>query len=154
MLQLLTIALLLAVSLSGAQQPAAKKPAQKAQEDGVVYLTAAQLEETANKAGVRAVDRKNYAVIFAKRSTPGEAELHENETDIYYVVEGKATLITGGAIEGSKTTAPGQVRGTAIRGGQTHRLSKGDSVVIPKQTPHWLSAVNGPMKYFVVKVVE
>jgi len=156
MLQLLTITitLLLAASFSGAQQPAAKKAAQKAPEDGVVYLTAAQLQEAANKPGTRIVERKNYALLFANLSAPGQVELHENETDIYYVVEGKATLITGGTIEGGKTTAPGQVRGTAIRGGQSYRLSQGDSVVIPKGTPHWLSAVDGTFRFYVVKVLE
>ncbi len=154
--QLLTTVLLLGASLLGAQaqQPAAKKAAQKAPADSVAYFTAAQLEQAASKPGTRIVDRKDYALLFANLKAPGQVEWHENETDIYYIVEGKGTLITGGTIEGGKTTAPGQVRGTSIRGGQTQRLSQGDSVVIPKGTPHWVSAVEGTFRFFVVKVLD
>jgi mannose-6-phosphate isomerase-like protein (cupin superfamily) len=151
MAQFLIVVLLTAANLLGAQQPAAK-PAQKAQAAGVVYIPAKQLQDS--KPGTRVLDRDHFGVMFLKRDAAGEAELHENETDIFYVVDGAATFVTGGTIEGGKTTAPGEIRGADLRGGQTHHLSKGDAIVIPKQTPHRFTAVDGTMTYFVVKVRE
>lgn len=154
MLRVLIVVVLFTANLFAGQQPAAKKPAQKGQPAGVVYLPARQLEESASKPGSRVVDRDHYAAMFFKRTAPGEAELHDGETDIFYIVDGSATLVTGGTIEGAKTTAPGEIRGTAIRGGTTHKMSKGDAIVIPKQTPHWYNSVNGTLQYFIVKIKE
>ena len=55
----------------------------------------------------------------------------EERLEVFYVVEGTATLVTGGTMVGGKVTQAGQSRGTDIRGGDTRRLSKGDVIVIP-----------------------
>ena len=51
-----------------------------------------------------------------------------------------------------KTTAPDEIRGAAIAGGDTRRLAKGDVVIVPNGTPHWFKEVDGPVLYYVVKV--
>lgn len=94
-----------------------------------------------------------YKVICGKRDAQGQAELHVRDTDVFYIVDGTATFITGGKMVNGKTTAPGEVRGDSIEGGETHTLSKGDVIVIPAGTPHWFKSVQTPptFLYFVVK---
>src|SRR5262249_28583249 len=95
-----------------------------------------------------------YLVMSVKRVEPGQSEIHAKETDVFYVIDGAATLVTGGTIVDGKTTEPDQIRGKSIKGGETRRLAKGDVMTIPKGTPHWISAVEGSITYFLVKVVN
>lgn len=95
---------------------------------------------------------RNYSVFAMRRDRPGEAETHALDTDIFYVVEGSATFVTGGAAIDSKTTAPNEMRGASITGGETRHLSQGDVLIIPKGVPHWFKAVESPFLYYVVKV--
>jgi glc operon protein GlcG len=48
--------------------------------------------------------------------------------------------------------ATDEIRGTAIDGGTTRHLAKGDVVVVPNGLPHWFKLVDGPLLYYVVKV--
>lgn len=96
----------------------------------------------------------NYWVLAGRRDKPGQAELHEKDLDIFYVLQGSATFVTGGKMVDGKTTAPGEVRGEAIEGGETHTLSKDDVVVIPPGIPHWFKDVQGLFLYYVVKVQQ
>jgi mannose-6-phosphate isomerase-like protein (cupin superfamily) len=96
----------------------------------------------------------DYTVSVLRRMGPGQVEVHEKETDIFYVVDGDATFVTGGTMIGGKTTGPNQLRGTDIQGGQTHRLSKGDVIVVPAGTPHWFKEVPQSIRYFTVKSIK
>ncbi len=76
--------------------------------------------------------------MLAFRNKSGKAELHEKFADFYFVVEGQATLVTGGQIVNGKPTAPGEVRGDSIQDGKETKLKKGDIVHIPANIPHQL----------------
>jgi len=93
-----------------------------------------------------------YRVLGIRRGASGEAELHEKEIDVWYVLEGGGTLMTGGTLADPKTTAPGEVRGSGIKGGETRPVGKGDVVTIAAGVPHWMSKLDAPMQYLVVKV--
>ena len=93
-----------------------------------------------------------YRVLGIRRGASGEAELHEKEIDVWYVLEGGGTLMTGGTLSDPKTTAPGEVRGSGIKGGETRAVGKGDVVTIAAGIPHWMSKLDAPMQYLVVKV--
>jgi glc operon protein GlcG len=95
---------------------------------------------------------RNYMVHASHREGPGQAEVHEQDADIIYVLEGSATFVTGGTVEGGKATAPGEIRGSAITGGDVRRIAKGDVLIVPAGTPHWFTEVPGPLNYYVVKV--
>jgi glc operon protein GlcG len=99
-----------------------------------------------------AEDGRNYMVHASHRDGPGMAEVHTLDADIIHVLEGSATFVTGGTVENGKTTAPNEIRGTAIRDGETRRISKGDVLIVPAGTPHWFKDVAGPLNYYVVKV--
>ncbi len=95
---------------------------------------------------------RNYMVHASHRDAPGVAEIHELDTDIVYVLEGTATLVTGGTAVDVKTIAPNELRGTSIQNGEARRLVAGDVVIIPNGVPHWFQNVQGPFNYYVVKV--
>jgi mannose-6-phosphate isomerase-like protein (cupin superfamily) len=98
-------------------------------------------------------DYGHYRTMLACREASGGAELHEKMADLFVVEEGEATLVVGGEIVDRKTTAPGEVRGTTITGGERHRLAAGDTVHIPAGVPHQLLVDAGHrITYFVVKV--
>jgi mannose-6-phosphate isomerase-like protein (cupin superfamily) len=95
-----------------------------------------------------------YKVMASRRVEPGQVEVHAYETDVFYIVEGGATFVTGGTVPDLKETSPGQSRGTSITGGEAHQLKQGDVIVIPAGIPHWFKEVNGPLLYFVVKPIS
>jgi uncharacterized protein GlcG (DUF336 family) len=97
-------------------------------------------------------DGRNYMVHASHRDGPGMAEVHTLDADIIHVLDGSATLVTGGTVENAKPTAPGEIRGTAISNGDERLISKDDVLIIPAGTPHWFKSVPGPLNYYVVKV--
>ena len=120
---------------------------------GVTYVGHDKVTAALAKGGdlVKAPD---LTVLGSFRNGAGQVEVHEKETDVFYVVEGGATFVTGGTMVGGKTTGPGQVRGTDIQGGQTRHLAKGDVIVIPAGIPHWFKEVPSSISYYVVKVLK
>ncbi|MGH9512615.1 MAG: cupin domain-containing protein [Terriglobales bacterium] len=98
------------------------------------------------------VNGSNYKVMTARRSEEGSVEVHTKFTDVFYIVQGGTTIITGGKVIGEKFTNPEEPRGVSIEGGDTHELAAGDVIVIPAGVPHWMRNVKGTMLYFVVKV--
>jgi mannose-6-phosphate isomerase-like protein (cupin superfamily) len=95
----------------------------------------------------------NHTFSMSHREGPGIAELHVKVNDIFVVQSGEATLVVGGTIPDSKTTAPGEVRGPNVKDGASHKLKPGDIVHIPANTPHQLLIEPGKQfTYFVVKV--
>ena len=116
------------------------------------------LEQKADASGLATETLKKYAsdyTMLAFRSKSGKAELHEKFADFYFVVGGEATLVSGGHIVNSSTTAPGEVRGDSVQDGKETKLKKGDIVHIPAHIPHQLVlAKGGTFQYFIVKVQE
>jgi glc operon protein GlcG len=92
-----------------------------------------------------------FRVDASHREGPGEAEVHLNQTDIFYVLKGSADLVIGGTVTAPRTMAGGEIRGTAIEGGELRPIAHGDVVVIPHGTPHWFKQVSTPFTYYVVK---
>jgi glc operon protein GlcG len=114
------------------------------------YLSSARIA-AAFKAGMPLVETPGYKVHASRREAPGMAEVHVRDTDIIYVLEGTATVITGGEVVDGTTTAPDEIRGASIRGGQAQRLEHGDVFIVPQGVPHWFKDVQGPFLYYVVK---
>jgi glc operon protein GlcG len=102
--------------------------------------------------GIPLIETDDYKIHASRREAPGVAEIHTRDTDIAYVIQGSATLVTGGTAVDLKPTAPEELRGAAITGGETRKLVPGDVVVIPNGVPHWFKEVQAPFLYYVVKV--
>jgi quercetin dioxygenase-like cupin family protein len=118
----------------------------------VVYFPAAEVAAAFAKGAVLFDRGTNYMVHTSRREVAGQAEVHVRDTDIIYVLDGTATFVTGGTVVDATTTAPDEIRGPAIRDGDTRHIAKGDVVIVPSGTPHWFKDVPGPLAYYVVKV--
>jgi quercetin dioxygenase-like cupin family protein len=94
----------------------------------------------------------NYMVHASRREKPGQAEIHAKDADIIYVLQGSATVVTGGEAVDAQTTGPDELRGSSIREGQTRKIAKGDVVIVPRGVPHQFLEVTNPFLYYVVKV--
>jgi glc operon protein GlcG len=101
--------------------------------------------------GMPLLETAGYKVHASRRVEPGQAEIHTLDTDVIYVVNGSATLVTGGKAIDTKTIAPNEIRGSKIEGGEEHRITKGDAIIIPNGVPHQFTSVTGELHYFVCK---
>jgi mannose-6-phosphate isomerase-like protein (cupin superfamily) len=119
-----------------------------AQQPSATYVDAVKVA-----AGGTFATTGTYTVQMLKRTASGQAEVHTKETDIFYVVDGEATIVTGGTVVGGQETQPNQLRGTSINGGETYRLKKGDAITIPAGVPHWFKDVPQSIQYFTVKSI-
>jgi len=101
--------------------------------------------------GMPLLETAGYKVHASRRVEPGQAEIHTLDTDVIYVVEGSATLVTGGKAIDAREIAPNEIRGSKIEGGEEHQISKGQVIVIPNGVPHQFTTVTGELHYFVCK---
>ncbi len=146
------------VAIAGAQALLGDRPATAApQADGpktrVTYMPAEAVARAfgQGETGSTLVTEEGFRVNASRRDGPGEAELHVRDTDIFYVLAGSATVITGGEMVGSREVGPGELRGSGIRDGTVHRIAKGDVFTIPRGIPHWFKSVQAPFRYYVIK---
>ena len=84
-----------------------------------------------------------YNANLEYRTAVGPAAVHEHEAEVFYVLDGSATLVTGGKLANEKRTNAENLTGTGIEGGSSQAVAKGDVVIVPENTPHWFSAING-----------
>jgi mannose-6-phosphate isomerase-like protein (cupin superfamily) len=86
------------------------------------------------------------------RASVGAAAVHEKEAEIFYVIDGSATLITGGKLVKETRTNPTNLGGTGIEGGDSRTIAKGDFILVPEGTPHWFSTIDGVLVLFSVHI--
>jgi glc operon protein GlcG len=110
--------------------------------------------DAAFRKGQPLLEVRDYKVHASRRDAAGQAEIHAHDTDVFYVLDGRATFVTGGELVGAKATGADEARGEAIRGGDERVIQKGDVVVVPAGVPHWFKAVDGPVTYLAVKVTH
>jgi len=115
---------------------------------------------------IRVVDIGTYNVAVGVLHRAARAKQtaisHSQVTEIYHIIEGAGTLVTGGEmLEPAPSPADGNTvkvlvgpstGGTSIRGGQSRRVGPGDVIIIPPGVAHWFSAVESDMNYLVVRV--
>ena len=91
--------------------------------------------------------------ILANRREAGEVEFHEKTNHVFIIVEGEATIVTGGTMVSPRQTSPDEKRAAKLDGGQTHHLTKGDVITIPSKTPHWWKEVpSKTIAYYAVNI--
>lgn len=92
--------------------------------------------------------------VYRPEEVPGDANLHRvNTTEIYYMLSGAATLVTGGTMVDPYQPSPTStsLRAPRIEGGVSRRVVPGDVVVIPGHTPHWWSELEGDIEYLIFR---
>jgi mannose-6-phosphate isomerase-like protein (cupin superfamily) len=152
--------LVLAIS-SLAQPPASPIPATVVTHTDIQAFINALPRNAVSDKPIRTVDVGGYHVgvygVFRPKTIQQEANLHETKvTEIYYVLSGNATLVTGGTIPNPHPLLPGSgamvtMQGARIDGGVTRRVTKGDVIVIPAYTPHWWSRQDGDLEYLIFR---
>ncbi|HEY1403906.1 MAG TPA: hypothetical protein VGB05_07265 [Pyrinomonadaceae bacterium] len=92
------------------------------------------------------------AVQHERNKAAVEAEVHDASDDVYYVLEGTATLTLGGRLETPRESEPGEWRAPRIDGGRVVEIRKGDLVVVPRGTPHMRSTVGKAFSMILIKI--
>jgi mannose-6-phosphate isomerase-like protein (cupin superfamily) len=142
-------------------------------------VTKSEIEATVRKTSTAAVSDQAIRVISindeynvgvgvvhraktAGRDVGGGIE-HSQITEVYHVMEGNGTLVTGGPMTDVKEEPPDtpvvkvlngpSTRGGPLQAGVSRKLGPGDVVVIPPNTPHWFSEITtDQIVYLVIRV--
>jgi mannose-6-phosphate isomerase-like protein (cupin superfamily) len=143
-----TVLTLLAISGAlAAQQPAAPK----------LYASAADVSAMMDKAkNDHKADQANFiqpilrlapisANLEYRIAIPQAASVHEKEAEVFYVVDGAATLVTGGKLKDERRTNAENLGGSGIDGGTSRQIAKGDFAMVPENTPHWFTDIKSPL---------
>ena len=81
-------------------------------------------------------------------------EVHDGSDDVYYVLDGEATLMLGGSLVEPNQTAPGEWRAKSATGGTKVAIKKGDLIVVPRGTPHQRTVTGKGFSMILIKVFE
>lgn len=81
-------------------------------------------------------------------------EVHDGSDDVYYVLDGEATLMLGGTLVEPNQTAPGEWRAKSSTGGTKVAIKKGDLIVVPRGTPHQRTVTGKGFSMILIKVFE
>lgn len=111
---------------------------------------------------IRVADVGGYKVgvygVFRPKALPGGAIAHDTSvTEIYYMLEGTGTLVTGGTLVDRRSTgvSPNTGRqnygGSKIDGGKSRQVAPGDIIIIPGKVPHWWSSLDSDIKYVIYR---
>jgi mannose-6-phosphate isomerase-like protein (cupin superfamily) len=117
---------------------------------------AAALHQSMAKGGDQSsapiANESHYRINIVRRDKPGPAMAHATGpakgTEVHYILDGAATVVTGGMLVRPTADARAASR---IDNGVERRVAKGDVVVIPAGTPHWYKEVEGSVTYLEVR---
>lgn len=115
---------------------------------------------------IKVVDIGKYNVAVGILHRSGKAKqnaiAHSDITEIYYVIDGAGTFVTGGTMTNASTADPngGTVKvlvgpstnGSGIEGGQRRTIGPGDVIIVPPGVAHWFSAIEKDLDYLVFRV--
>jgi mannose-6-phosphate isomerase-like protein (cupin superfamily) len=135
------------------QAPAAAPPAQAAYQSyaDLMNVLATKAKATPAPDMVSApviASGTRYQINVVRRTKPQGAIAHNVGSEIHSIVDGSGTLVTGGTIV---RPADGGRGGATIQSGQSRRVSAGDVVLVPPQTPHWYQEVQGVVTYLEIR---
>lgn len=164
--------LLLVSSVLSAQDPRPtcnKCPATYIPNEEVQAYTKRAIAEKLIDQQIRAVDagKTNVDVGVVYRGklaapAPDSVAEHDQVSEVYHVIDGSATLVTGPDLVGTKRrpaddravknlNGPGS-NSASIRNGVTHQLKAGDVMIIPAGTGHWFTKIDDHITYLMVRV--
>jgi mannose-6-phosphate isomerase-like protein (cupin superfamily) len=98
-----------------------------------------------NALGQRMLQLGTYSVNLEHRVVSQAAAVHEKEAELFYVIDGAGTIVTGGKLVDERRQNEANLQGTSIEGGTSRRISKGDWVMVPEGVPHQIPAVEGAL---------
>lgn len=155
------IAVVAAVALA---KPPAPKPAPQSSENKTMLFTSAGdvTKLTAKSKAERKGEQPTVAQPMLElggynghmeyRAAVGNAAVHEKEAELFYVIDGSATLVTGGKLVNEKRADGANLNGSAIAGGTPREIAKGDWILVPENTPHQFNPIHGVLVLFSMHV--
>jgi len=160
-IRIMGLALTLAAAVALAKQPAPQPSPQSPQKATKLFTSAADTtaliakSKSERKEGQPTVAQPmlelgGYDGHLEYRASVGNAAVHEKEAELFYVIDGSATLVTGGKLVDEKRTNATNLAGSAIEGGTPRNIAKGDWILVPENTPHWFSPINGVLVLFSI----
>jgi hypothetical protein len=93
-----------------------------------------------------------YPVQLEYRTGTTPPSIHKGQAELIYVIDGGCTLIQGGTLEGVEAGAGPTLHATSIKGGKPLKIAKGDYVMVPPDTPHWYTDVQGTFVSMTIHV--
>jgi len=98
-----------------------------------------------NVTGQAMIQLAPYNINMEHRIMGQAAAVHEKEAELFYVIDGTGTIVTGGKLVEEKRTNDANLSGTSIQGGVSKRISKGDWILVPEGVPHQIPQVEGAL---------
>jgi mannose-6-phosphate isomerase-like protein (cupin superfamily) len=132
--------------------PAPKTYTSAAEVQALIAKSKADRKEGQALVAQRILSLAPYNAGLEYRAAVGPAAVHEKEAEMFYVIDGSATLMTGGKLTEEKRTNAENLSGTGIEGGSSQAIAKGDFVIVPENTPHWFSSINGTLVLMSIHV--
>lgn len=139
---------------ASAQTQAAPPPPAPAPGSPAIFKSAADLEAVLKKATASAAgmttsnvaSTDQYSINIVHRDKAAGAVAHAGNTELHYIIEGSGVFVSGGKLLRGAEGPP-----VSIEGGSKQRFVKGDVLVIPANSPHWYSILDGPITYLEVR---
>ena len=148
----ISLALTLLAAAAIAQQKAGQPPAQtmktyasSADVAALIAKASSERKEDQPLVAERILQLAPYNANLEYRASVGPAAVHERDAEMFYVIDGGGTMVTGGKLVNEKRTNAENLAGTAVEGGTSRTIAKGDFIIVPENTPHWFSAINGKL---------
>lgn len=145
----ISFALTLFTTAAVAQQGAAKSAQSVKTFSSSADVAALQAKAKSDRKGdaplvvERILQLAPYNANLEYRASVGPASVHEKEAEVFYVIDGGGTMVTGGKLMNESRTNAENLTGSGIEGGTPRKLAKGDFLVVPENTPHWFSSLDG-----------
>ncbi len=100
----------------------------------------------------QAGDQMRVAIFHDEKRENDLHEIHDASDDIYYVLEGEATLMLYGSLVEPREISAGEWRSKSATGGREVKIKKGDLVVVPRGTPHQRTVTGKGFSMILIKV--
>jgi mannose-6-phosphate isomerase-like protein (cupin superfamily) len=139
------LAVTLATSAVAQQAPQPKTFTSSADVAAMIAKAKSDRKETQANFIQQLLQLAPYTANLEYRAAVGPAAVHETEAELFFVIDGSGTLVTGGKLAGETRTNAANLSGTAIDGGTSKPVAKGDFFIVPEGTPHWFSKINGTL---------
>ena len=78
------------------------------------------------------------SLLLVDRISTGESEIHVTQNDVTTILEGTATLSTGGKLTGERKISDTEIRGESLTGTDRRPVKAGDILLVPANMPHQL----------------
>ncbi|HYL38061.1 MAG TPA: cupin domain-containing protein [Bryobacteraceae bacterium] len=140
-----SIALTVLATMAVAQQPAAQAMKMFASSADVAALIAKAKSERKEGQPIvaqRILQLAPYNANLEYRASVGPASIHEKEAEMFYVIDGSATMVTGGKLTKESRTNAENLTGSGVEGGTPREIAKGDFIIVPENTAHWFSEIH------------